>query len=103
MADFSRDTSLPVALFSGNVLPADILDALNNLIITLNASVATGKIDASLPVYTVATLPASGNAIGTRAYVSNGTVATGFGVVPSGSGAVLLPVYADTATTWKYG
>ena len=103
MADFQRDTSVPVPLFSGNVMPADVLDALNNLVITVNTAAGGGKLGAYVPVYLVATLPASGNVIGTRAFVSNGTVATGFGVAPTGSGAVLLPVYADTATTWKYG
>jgi hypothetical protein len=93
--------SAVIPQINGPVGAQDMVLVINTLIQKIDLALASGQ--AFAPVYTVATLPNSGLTIGQRAFVSNGTVATGFGVVPSGSGAVVLPVYADTATTWKYG
>ncbi len=53
--------------------------------------------------YTIGTLPAPSAALkAARAYVTDGLVATGFGVAVAGSGAQGLPVFCD-GTSWLYG
>lgn len=42
MSDFQRDTSTPAPLFTGNVMPADIVDALNTLAASLNSNLGAG-------------------------------------------------------------
>ena len=104
MADFNVGTTsvtAPIANFNPIVPQADLLNALNVLINSINTTMGGGKVIG--PTYLIANLPASGLTIGQRAFVSNGLLATGWGVVPGATGAVTLPVFADTATTWKYG
>ena len=104
MADFSTTTATtlaPIPNFNPIVPQADMLNALNVLINSINKTMGGGMIVG--PTYLIANLPSSGLTIGQRAFVSNGLLATGWGVVPGATGAVTLPVFADTATTWKYG
>ena len=52
---------------------------------------------------TIAQLNALGGMTsGDTAFVSNGLVATGFGNIVAGTGAVQLPVHYD-GTNWRYG
>jgi hypothetical protein len=101
--DYTRDTSVPVALLTSNVLPADSFNFVNFLINALNTVARAGTLTAYVPQYTIATLPASGNVVGTRAFVTNAQTTPVFGATPSSTGAVLAPVIAVSATAWVYG
>jgi hypothetical protein len=54
-------------------------------------------------IFTIATLPATPNPF-MRAWVTNGLVATGWGVAVAGTGTATLPVWWDASTSvWRYG
>lgn len=103
--------------FGGAPSGASYVSRQNGLVVITNGSVADeaaliaagctllypGAATLPLPVFTVATLPASSPA-GQASFVSDATqtLAAGIGAIAAGSGANFVPVYSD-GTNWRIG
>jgi len=76
--------------------------AVDSLILTSNSVAA--QLPVTMPVYTVATLPAAAGLAGARSHVSdsNAALAAGHGNVVAAGGANFVPVYSD-GTNWRIG
>lgn len=95
----------PILEIDWIVLQSDIITPVNNPITEIiagtgiavdSSSSSRPTVSASLPVYTVSTLPTG--TVGDRAYVTDATTPT-YGAALTGGGAVVVPVFRN-ATVW---